>query len=345
MNKIRVGWVTYESLHSGVYFLWQLNQSGSEIRAKNISKWLNKSVNFKCSIYRKYGKYDIVVFVKVMDAKAQEIVRRLKSQGTITVFDANVNFYEVWGEYISASNIASMRQVKDAYWMTTNTDYVIADSSHIKNVINVFRKDNVLHIPDNVDTRMYNSLVEHKNKDCYQIIWSGMSEKSFHLMLIAKVLKNLAKTIPFQLVLVSEKKPAAMDSLQKVCDVRYIKFNHRSYVKELMKSDIIISPKFLNNSYDLGHSEYKITLGMAMGLPAVASPQQSYIEACDYLGGGIIARSDSEWQSAISGLLADVKRRRIMGRNAYNTVRRKYSIDVVGAVYGNFFTKVINGKI
>ena len=97
--------------------------------------------------------------------------------------------------------------------------------------------------------------------------------------------------------------------------------------------DIIISPKNLINGYEMGHTEYKITLGMALGLPAVASPQQSYREALDHKGGGIIAATAEDWQDALHKLCSSPGLRAQMGQAAQETVRECYATQVVSRSY------------
>ena len=340
-NGVKIGWVTYETLHHNARFFWQLTQSGSEIRAKNIPRWLNKNTSYKNSLYKNSRKYDVVTFVKVMDEPARTLLAKLKKEGVVTVFDANVNFYEIWGKYTVPENKATQKQVEEAFWMTKNADCVIADSTHIKKIINRFRNNNVVWIPDNVNTDFYKGKVLHKKKLKYRLIWSGVSSKSLHLLLIKDVLHKLSRVFAFDMVLVSEKHPDAFDTFREFMDVKYVKFSHSSYRRELMKSDVIISPKYLTNGYDLGHSEFKITLGMAMGLPAVASPQKSYIDAINYKSGGLIAKDSTEWTKALTSLFSDVSLRKKMGNNAYVTVREKYSTDTIAKKYMNLFKELL----
>ena len=81
-----------------------------------------------------------------------------------------------------------------------------------------------------------------------------------------------------------------------------MRFSERRYAEELRRSDVIIAPKRLVNAYELGHTEFKITPGMAVGLPAVASPQQSYVEAISDRGGGILAEDVGRWSDALDRL-------------------------------------------
>ena len=103
--------------------------------------------------------------------------------------------------------------------------------------------------------------------------------------------------------------------------------------------EIFVSPKRLVNGYELGHSEWKITLGMAAGLPAVASPQQSYVEAIGAHGGGIVADSPEEWRAALERL-RDPAVRAELGARARRTVEELYSTQVVARRYGEFLREV-----
>jgi glycosyltransferase involved in cell wall biosynthesis len=112
-----------------------------------------------------------------------------------------------------------------------------------------------------------------------------------------------------------------------------MKFSDHGYARALMNADVIVSPKRLSNAYELAHTEYKIALGMAVGLPAIASPQQSYVEAIGAHGGGLIARSTGEWVEALRVLQSDAALRGRMGAFARRTVRERYSTPVVAQQY------------
>ena len=138
----------------------------------------------------------------------------------------------------------------------------------------------------------------------------------------------------FELVVVSDREPPELAELRAALPTSYERFDLRRYARTLRTSDVIISPKRLVNGYELGHSEWKITLGMAAGLPAVASPQRSYIEALAG-GGGIVADSREDWIAALDAL-RDPDRRSELGARARATVEERYSTPVVARRYGDF---------
>jgi glycosyltransferase involved in cell wall biosynthesis len=164
------------------------------------------------------------------------------------------------------------------------------------------------------------------------LIWSGIAKKSQQLLMLRDV---FAKLPDVELVLVSDDHPTAMEELQEVIPCEYVRYSDRSYTRALLGCDVIISPKILNNAYEMGHTEYKITLGMAVGLPSVASAQRSYVEAIEHRGGGIIAETEADWLSALSSLASDAEMRRDLGEKARLTVLEKYSTPVVAQSFLN----------
>jgi glycosyltransferase involved in cell wall biosynthesis len=74
---------------------------------------------------------------------------------------------------------------------------------------------------------------------------------------------------------------------------------------------------------------------MAVGLPPVASPQRSYIEAIEHRGGGIIAETEDDWLCALRKLASDPEMRGHLGEQARVTVLEKYATPVVAQSYLN----------
>jgi glycosyltransferase involved in cell wall biosynthesis len=138
----------------------------------------------------------------------------------------------------------------------------------------------------------------------------------------------------FELVVVSDREPAELSDVRRALPATFEPFDLWRYARILRTCDAIISPKRLVNGYELGHTEWKITLGMAAALPAVASPQRSYVEALEG-GGGIVADSREDWIAAFESL-CDPDVRRELGGKARATVEERYSTPIVARRYGEF---------
>jgi glycosyltransferase involved in cell wall biosynthesis len=296
------------------------------MRVANVGRWINRHERgLRNELYRPSRRYDVVVFVKAMDARSQAEAARIQASGGQVVFDANVNYYDVWGEYAPRTKPTD-EQRSDAIEMTRLADWVVADSSYLLGIVRKHTR-NASWIPDNVDTRLFRPPRRHRNSGL-TVIWSGIAAKAGPLLDIRAALASAAA----ELVVVSNEEPPELAELRRAVPVRFEEFSLRRYAQVLRDADVIVSPKRLVSAYELGHTEWKITLGMAAGLPAVASPQQSYVEAIEHRGGGILAEVPDDWRAALERL-RDLAVRDELGRRARETVLERYSTPVVARQY------------
>jgi glycosyltransferase involved in cell wall biosynthesis len=326
---VRVGWIAADTLGDSPRRLSRLHAPVS-MRITNIAFWINAhSGRVRNELYRPGRAYDVVVFFKTMDGRSQEEADRIKKRGGNVVFDANVNYYEVWGDYQIEGTEPTPEQQHDARAMTELADHVVADSSYLLDVVAPLNQ-HASWIPDNVDTALYRGRRTHRATTPLRLAWSGVAKKADHLLDVADAFASVAG---LELVLVSDRLPDAMRSLSESLPCRYVRFSDTRYAATLRRCDVIVSPKRLVNAYEVAHTEYKITLGMAVGLPALASPQRSYVEAIEHRGGGIVATDLSEWRVALERLREDAAYRAELGERARRTVRERYSTPVVARRY------------
>jgi glycosyltransferase involved in cell wall biosynthesis len=331
--ELSVGWATASTLTAERATFRGLETSVA-MRVANVARWLNANAPIRNELYRPGRRYDVVVFAKAMDARAQAEAERVRSSGGRVVFDANVNYYEIWGEYDVPRTEPTPEQQRDAEAMTRAADAVVADSTYILAIVRRYN-ERAEWIPDNVDLDVFRPRPPHSGSRL-RLVWSGRSQKARPLTLLREPLAGLADV---ELVVVSNARPPELDGLAEVAAVSFEPFALRSYARALRQCDVIVSPKRLVNGYELGHSEWKITLGMAAGLPAVASPQQSYVEAIGARGGGVVADSPAEWREALERLRDPVVRSDL-GARARRTVEELYSTPVVARRYGDFLLEL-----
>jgi len=303
------------------------------MRFKQIADWINRnSEAFYNEAYNPSKRYDIVVFVKMMTPQAQREAEKVRNYGGKIIFDANVNYYEIWGDYVVPGTKPTEEQQRQAIWMTRFCDLVVADSLYLSHVCRKFNP-NVVWIPDNVNTEIYRGGKRHRSKHPVKVIWSGVCKKAKHFELIESCLYDFSKKI--ELILVTDKEtasnryPEVVFRLRKKLTCKIKKWKDRNYYKHLLNSDIIVSPKILNNGYEMGHTEYKIALGMAQQLPVVASNQPSYVDAIPNNEGGYICHSEEEWFQAFERLIENPELRQEMGEKARTRILERYSTPVI----------------
>jgi hypothetical protein len=338
---IRVGWIVEAVPRTRPFYrrsFRSLVGSVPEMRCGYIARHLNQSNgDSHHELYSPDKKYDAVIILKNVSEALITETHKIQAYGGKVIFDCNINYLEIWGDYFIPGTKPTPEQQRFAQELVRTVDYVIADSTYLKNVI-VEYNPRVICIPDNVNPRMYYGRTNYSSDGKIRLIWSGVSKKSDHLKLLFDVLSELPSNI-YELMLVSDEQPSQYEALTKILPTHWTTFSHRTYRKMLTQSDLIISPKYLVNGYEMGHTEYKITLGMSVGLPAISSPQESYIEAISAHQGGIIATSSEEWKNALE-MMRDIKERTIFGQRAAETVAKLYSTPVVAEHYRDMFTIV-----
>lgn len=304
------------------------------MRINNTAFWIAANApRVHNQVYRDGERYDVVVFFKAMDERCRLEAELIKRRGGRVVFDANVNYYEIWGDYDVANTRPTAEQQRDVVAMTELADWVVADSEYLLEVVRKITPS-CSWIPDNVDLNVFRGRRRHATSDVTRLIWSGMAQKAAPLLAAADA---FASVPALELTLVSNVEPAVMKELSAALPCHYVPFSERRYASELRSSDVIVSPKRLINAYELGHTEYKITPGMAIGLPAVASPQRSYATAIADRGGGLVAETDADWREALARLSEDVDLRSELGGKAAATVRERYSTPVTSRAYLELF--------
>jgi glycosyltransferase involved in cell wall biosynthesis len=326
----RIGWVTSSSLDSDRATFRGLPPPLA-MRVANVARWIDANDGWRNELYRPDRRYDVIVFVKAMSGRHLDEAERAQARGARVVFDANVNYYEVWGEYDIVDTRPTDEQQRQAAAMTSLADWVVADSTYLLGVVRTLT-ERASWIPDNVDVGLFRPSHRRRRDGSLRLVWSGMARNAKPLLLARDAFASLGDA---ELVVVANEEPDELSELREAIPTRYVPFELRRYARLLRECDLIVSPKRLVNGYELGHTEWKITLGMAAGLPAVASPQQSYVEAIEDRGGGIVASSPGEWTQALGRLASDPELRSELGRRAVETVRDRYATPVVARKYRN----------
>ena len=325
--------------------------------------WVAAAVNRQSSAlglryeaYRSWraGSYDALVFLKSMGAESLAIAQ---GASVPTVFDVNVDYRTVpTGQFFYEGMETTEEQRASAAAMTEASDAVIADSEHIAGVWEAFERP-VSWIPDNVTMSMVPDAAMPFRLDGGKLtlLWSGEAVKLFDLLAIEPALRRYADRI--RLVLVTSDL-AALDRWYDGSADRFrellgriehevVPFQSVRHLLELYaaRPGVFISPRYLNNSYNLGHTEWKITLPMACGRYVLCTPQRSYLGVQTRSGGrGLrVCETDDDWCDAFEALLGsrvDVDAEGAAGRG---TVAAHYATEVVARQHADVMLRLLDG--
>jgi len=305
----------------------------SFMRFRWVAEEINRSGNFRYELYRPWRKYDAVVFLKSMGQRCEAKLARLKDEGTKTVFEANVDYYTASPPQNLPGELApTTEQRRTAIAMTCGADAILASSSELARVCMSYARE-VTPVPDNILPSIVPSC---DPPSCVQgkvlhLWWSGMAAKLYDFLSISGALTAHANRLHLHLVtgeFAEAKQKWPIEITQKINEMLsglLHTFHRFRDIPGLLKlysthGGVIVSPRYLDSPYNRSHTEWKVTLGLACGLPGLASPQPSYVEAAAASQGALnICTTESEWSAAIENTLRrpqDARARGIAGRNA-----------------------------
>ncbi len=302
-------------------------------------------------LFRPWEHYDAVVFLKSMNAESQRLAEQLRSRGTRVLFDVNVDYFTpAAGTFYYRGMAPTEQQTASAHRMAVLSDALIADSSHLAGVCAQHHRK-VRWISDNVDLRLAPPLAPWKRGEKLDLLWSGEAVKLFELLRIEPMLRRCARHV--RLVLVTNDL-AALDRwfepwkerfTRLLADIEHEVIPFRSIVELLQvyaRGGVFISPRFLDNTYNWGHTEWKIALPMVCGRIALGSPLPSYREVAARSGGaGLrLCDSDDEWDAAFDAVLSgdfDFGSEELAARAV---IEQHYSTPVVAAAHRQFVAEV-----
>jgi hypothetical protein len=356
-EPFRIGWIIGNQLEEARLFKRiNVNIGGiSLVRYHWIAFQVNSTPEYQLEyeIFRPWRKYDALLFLKAMGERSLSLINKYKALGRPVFFDANVNYYQIEGQEYYKGMLPSEQQREQAVRITKAVDGVIADSEYLKVRCEQYNS-NVCWIPDNVRIDLVPSYQPWKfNGRKLPLFWSGDAVKLFELLAIEEILKKFSTKI--ELVLVTNDTsalerwyPNYKDRFQALLSLVPHKIIPYQSIEHLFQiytqGGIVISPRFLDNSYNFGHTEWKITLPMACGRIAFCSPLPSYVKVSELSSGeGIkICHTIQDWEQVLDAILAGEIDLEKEERAAKAVVEQFYSTPVVAQKHSEFVRSIIS---
>lgn len=315
---------------------------------------LRKAGRADYRLFRPGLPVDAVVFLKSMGPYCMELAETLQGQGIPVIFEANVDYYSVYADPdVPMQDLAPREdQRRAAIEITSLAKGVIASSQHLADVCSQYNRM-VFSIPDhvNLDLRPKKLVQNPYHEGRLQVWWSGMAAKAFELLVAESAMRHLRDKIHLHLVTddvaaFRKWKPEVVSRFERfLAEVPHTIHRFKD-VQKLLRlyaaGGVIISPRTLDAPYNWSHTEWKITLGMACGMPAIASPVPSYeaVSALAETGAVTICRSDADWAAAFERAL-DHHTLEQQGVAAREVVEGHYSTEVVASRHLNAVESVI----
>ncbi len=300
-------------------------------RCLQLIPYLEK-MNIKCRISDGENlNTDIAILIRWQDQGAFNLVRRLRDNKVKTVLDLCVNYYDEMGVFQGGYGVSS-NHVEEVKRISVAVSGIIAGSEYIKRRAKEYNA-NSIYFPESIDYNQFNEIKQKGDffRNSPRAIWSGQSVKSDEVANLYSKLKD--RNIP--LTIISNNRPYMPGPYN------YLPWSYYTFCRNILEGEFCISPRRTDNTYDLGHSHFKIGVFMAQGVPALAAPLPSYKEVIEKTGGGKICKSESEWDGALDEVLDNPKMLWEWSQAARSGMK-EYSTASVARKYQLFFEELLS---
>jgi len=234
------------------------------------------------------------------------------------------------------------RIIRDADYVTASSHYTLQYMQKIN------RNCKLIHDP--IDTYIINPRWK-TDSDKLTIGWEGNPIEHFYcLKMLIKPLNEISRHYDFRLKIVSwlgyTNLKQMFKKLERSIEVDYGSNRWLPYLKHIALCrdfDIILAPLQKKPWYE-GKSARRVSLGMAMGIPVIASPvgEQKYVIRHGF--NGFFARSEEEWYKYLKLLIEDDRLRKEVGSKGRETAEKELSLEVNGKKLYDLISQTIIEK-
>jgi len=276
---------------------------------------------------------DVVMIGRSSNLQAYLLEKILKQKNIKVIFDLDDALFlpvgSFFGVKVRPGSFYLEKILQDVDYVTVNGHYLLSYSRNFNH------RTTIIHDP--IDTEMF-SPKKKRNSDKVVIGWQGNARVHHeNLAMLIEPLKKIAKehdNVKFKIAS-SLGDPFVKEMFSQPEDVIEVDYGSerwlsmREFANLVYDFDIMVAPLRKTLWYE-GKSALRVGIGMAMGIPVVASPvgEQKYV--IKHGVNGFLADSEEEWYRYLKLLIEDDELRRKLGKEGRRTAERVLSLEVNG---------------
>jgi len=213
-------------------------------------------------------------------------------------------------------------------FLIRRADHVITASPFVRDAcLRINERKACSYISSSVDTDRFVPANPYSNDRTIVIGWTGTFSSRAYLDLLGPVFQELARRRTFRLRVIGN-----FDYELPGVDLEVIRWTSEHEVADLQAIDIGVYPLPVDE-WVMGKSGLKAIQYMAFGLPCVATDVGTTPMIIRDGENGLLARSDTEWLSALIRLIDDPALRQRLGEQARKDTVARYSTSAVARDY------------
>ena len=307
------------------------------IRALQIIPYLEK-INVKSYINEETVQADLAIFVRRQDAMDYELATRLKKRNIKLILDLCVNYF-VESNAPGMLKPVTKKHINNCVRMTNLCDAVFCASINIKDSAAKFNKKSY-YLPDSVDEKHFKS---KKNENDFlrkriRAVWAGTTEKSKELLEYMGILQEL--NIPLRIISETRPRDFGYPFFFSSNKAYYSKWKYETFPQTMLKGDFVFAPRNISESYNRGHSFFKIGIFLSVGIPVIASPIPSYKELIFKNNCGKLCKTKNDFRKTLKDISTD-RQRLVTWSKSAQLIMKKYTTFEISKKYVEIFTKIL----
>lgn len=192
---------------------------------------------------------------------------------------------------------------------------------------------NVVFSPTVVDTENRYPLIADHSKRPVAIGWTGSHSTIQFLAEGIPALQKLEKSESFRFLAICDRAPEF-----DLASLQFKAWNRDTEIEDLGEIQIGIMP-LKEDAWSEGKCGFKLIQYMALGIPAIATPVGVNKKIIEDGVNGYLCNTEEEWLARLKELLADERKREIMGRRGREKIVAQYSLSSNASNFLSLFSK------
>jgi glycosyltransferase involved in cell wall biosynthesis len=220
-----------------------------------------------------------------------------------------------------------LRSREKGPYLVKTADHVITSTPYLEEAaarLNV--RGRATYIPPSVDTDRIGPPAR-RDGGTVTIGWTGTFSSKPYLDLLANVFQELARRLPFRLLVIGN-----FDYELAGVDVKVVRWSAEREAEDLQEIDIGVYPLPVNE-WVFGKGGLKAVQYMIVEAPPVATDVGTVSSFIRNGENGFLVRTDEEWLEALERLIRDPELRQRVGRQARIDAVKTYSANAVSGDY------------
>ena len=207
------------------------------------------------------------------------------------------------------------------------SDAMIVSTPYLAEVYSEFCP-NIYVIENSLEFRIWDNLRHKRNKDLIRIGWAGGASHDEDLRIIEPVVRKTLEKHPTTVFTFVHGIPQFFRGIDRVEAVS--EFTRIDRYPQFLASrgfDIGIAP-LVDNAFNRGKSNLRWLEYSGLKVPTVASKVGHFASTITQEHDGLLCETERDWLDSLSFLISDENARRKMGKNANQTARKAFNVDV-----------------